>query len=396
MTNKSHIFITSISVSAALLGDAVLYVLMPSRPEIWSLTIFQVGILLSANRFIRFFTNPASSYLANRFGVKKPFVWFLFSSLATLYAYAFSKNFILLFLARLYWGACWSVLRLTGQLIASNSSSNKNIGFFMSMDHSIRQTGAIGGAVVGAILFSTLGLELMCLIFGLLTLVALAFWAPMFRNVSVDIPMKNDSMKDFFSKLKNLDVLFLGFSGLAIGIVVAGLMSASIGHYLRTKFGIELDFKLLTLSVTTVAGLLLGFRGLADVVLAPLGGFVSDKFGRIKVLFISALIASLGLLSLGFFDDLFMVCFAFLLVFGGGVMLSVQLLPVVSLAVERESHSEMFSIYNTFNDVGSALGPLIGLSLIPATYLPALYQLCSVFLVLLVGLIFLRFRNKIN
>ena len=130
--------------------------------------------------------------------------------------------------------------------------------------------------------------------------------------------------------------------------------------------------------------------------LAPLGGFVSDKFGRIKVLFISALIASLGLLSLGFFDDLFMVCFAFLLVFGGGVMLSVQLLPVVSLAVERESHSEMFSIYNTFNDVGSALGPLIGLSLIPATFLPALYQLCSVFLVLLVGLIFLRFRNKIN
>ena len=275
-----------------------------------------------------------------------PFVWFLFSSLATLYAYAFSKNFILLFLARLYWGACWSVLRLTGQLIASNSSSNKNIGFFMSMDHSIRQTGAIGGAVVGAILFSTVGLELMCLIFGLLTLGALGFWAPMFRNVSVDITMKNDYMKDFFSKLKNLDVLFLGFSGLAIGIVVAGLMSASIGHYLRTKFGIELHFKLLTLSVTTVAGLLLGFRGIADVVLAPLGGFVSDKFGRIKVLFISALIASLGLLSLGFFDDLFMVCFAFLLVFGGGVMLSVQLLPVVSLAVERESHSEMFSFQN--------------------------------------------------
>jgi len=372
-----------------------MYVLMPSQPGLWSLTIIQVGILLSANRFVRFISNPVSSFLVNRFGVKKPFIWFLFSSVTTLYVYAFSKNYILLIVSRLYWGVCWSILRLTGQLIASNSSSETNIGLYISMDHSIRQTGAIGGAIVGAFLFSYLGIKTTCLVFALLTFTTLVFWILIFKNTEIsNIPIKQNSTNNLLSKLKDLDVLLLGFSGLGIGIVVAGLMSASIGHYLRIKFGTELDLKIVSLTVTGVAGLLLGFRGLADVTLAPLGGYCSDKFGRTKVLFLSVFIASVGLISLGVFNDLLMICLSFLLVFGGGVMLSVQLLPIVSLVGKQDSRSEVFSIYNTFNDLGSALGPLVGLSLIPATFLPTLYQLSSIFLIALVGVVFLRFRNR--
>ena len=63
------ITITSLSVAAALLGDAMLYVVMPSRPELWHISIFQVGILLSVNRLVRLFTNPARSYIVARFGV---------------------------------------------------------------------------------------------------------------------------------------------------------------------------------------------------------------------------------------------------------------------------------------------------------------------------------------
>ena len=99
------ITITSLAVAAALLGDAMLYVVMPSRPELWYISIFQVGILLSANRLVRLFTNPASSYIVARFGVYQPFQWSLLASLSVLVAYALTSSFTLLLLARLTWGA---------------------------------------------------------------------------------------------------------------------------------------------------------------------------------------------------------------------------------------------------------------------------------------------------
>ena len=85
---------TSLTVAAALLGDAMLYVVMPSRPELWHLTIIQVGVLLSANRLVRLFTNPLSSVFIEKFGVYTPFRVSLLASLGVLVAYAFSKNFI--------------------------------------------------------------------------------------------------------------------------------------------------------------------------------------------------------------------------------------------------------------------------------------------------------------
>ena len=98
------ILVTSLAVAAALLGDAMLYVVMPARPELWQLTIVQVGVLLSANRLVRLFTNPLSSVFVERYGVNTPFRISLLASLGVLVAYSFSKNFLVLIFARLLWG----------------------------------------------------------------------------------------------------------------------------------------------------------------------------------------------------------------------------------------------------------------------------------------------------
>ena len=61
-----------------------------------------------------------------------------------------------------------------------------------------------------------------------------------------------------------------------------------------------------------------------------------------------------------------------------------QLLTLVGVVAQTSSRSQVFSVYNTFQDFGSALGPLIGLSLIPVNLLPSLYALSAVTLFLLV------------
>ena len=141
------VLVTSIAVAAALLGDAMLYVVMPSSPELWSLTIVQIGILLSANRFIRLITNPLSAVCIEKYGIYNPFKIALIASLVVLVIYATSSSFTLLLLARLLWGTCWSILRLVSQWVASDQSDDNNLGFNHSSNASIIRLGSIGGAL---------------------------------------------------------------------------------------------------------------------------------------------------------------------------------------------------------------------------------------------------------
>ena len=389
------ITITSLSVAAALLGDAMLYVVMPSRPELWHISIFQVGILLSVNRLVRLFTNPASSYIVARFGVYQPFQWSLLASLGVLAGYALSSSFTLLVLARLAWGACWSTLRLVSQWIASDQSNETNVGFNLASNASLIRIGSIGGAIFGGILSDYLGYKVTFGIFGILTILSWLVWrnASSYRTKSI-VEQTKEERHNFLRLLKNLDILLIGVSGLAVGIVISGLMSASLGHFVRSNFGTDFSLLIIPFTVTAYTGLMLGFRSFAEVFVGPFGGYISDRYGKLKVLVISVALSSVGLLLVGVTEDILFTTIMLLLIFGAGVLLTVQLLPLVSVVAEQNSRSGVFSVYNTFQDFGSALGPLIGLSLVSAKYLSLLYQSSSVLLVILVLLLVFQFKRR--
>ena len=50
-------------LAATLLGDSMLYAVMPSQPDAWALSVPAVGVLLSANRLVRLFTNSLAAYV---------------------------------------------------------------------------------------------------------------------------------------------------------------------------------------------------------------------------------------------------------------------------------------------------------------------------------------------
>ena len=376
---------TSLTVAAALLGDAMLYVVMPSRPELWHLTIIQVGVLLSANRLVRLFTNPLSSVFIEKFGVYTPFRVALLASLGVLVAYAFSKNFIVLLFARLLWGTCWSVLRLVSQWVASEQSTSENLGFNLSSNVSVIRIGSIGGAVFGGILSDYLGYEVAFTIFGVFTLIGFAAWIR--KSTYMDKEKTITSGRDlsgFTHVLRDSRVLVLSVASMFGGLVFSGLIGATLGHFLRHRYGLEFDIVSITFGVATITGFALGLKSFAEVLVGPFGGYFSDRYGRYKSLIISAALTSIGLFILGFSSTLLVTFTVLLLVFITGVMLMMQLLSLVGMAVNEESRSQVFSVFNTFQDFGSALGPLIGLSLISANLLPALYSISGILLFILI------------
>ena len=379
------VLVTSLAVAAALLGDAMLYVVMPSRPELWHLTIIQVGVLLSVNRLVRLFTNPLSSVFVEKFGIYTPFRVSLLSSLSVLVAYAFTNNFIVLVFARLLWGTCWSILRLVSQWVASEQSTTENLGLNLSSNASIIRLGSIGGAVFGGVLSDYLGFETAFSIFGVFTLIGFGAWIRKTTYSSKKQTIANGrKLSGFIHVLRDFRVLILSITSMFGGLVFSGLIGATIGHFLRYRYGLEFDLISITFGVATITGFTLGLKSLTEVLVGPFGGYFSDRYGRYKSLVISAALTSISLLFLGFSQTILVTFFVLPLVFISGVMAMMQLLSLLGMIVDEESRSQVFSVFNTFQDFGSALGPLIGLSLISANLLPALYSISGILLFILI------------
>ena len=57
-------------LSLALLGDVLIYVVLPVNAQLFGVTIFWVGVLLAANRLIRIFAYGAIAALAEQIGAR--------------------------------------------------------------------------------------------------------------------------------------------------------------------------------------------------------------------------------------------------------------------------------------------------------------------------------------
>ena len=58
----------SVAMAAAILGDSLMYAVLPVRWRDFGLEIAMVGVLLSVNRWARLLTNPIAGWAMGRFG----------------------------------------------------------------------------------------------------------------------------------------------------------------------------------------------------------------------------------------------------------------------------------------------------------------------------------------
>ena len=75
------------AVALSLLGDQMLYAVLPAVHEAVGVPVTAVGLLLSANRLIRLLTNSLAGYVIERFGRHWPFVLALLLGGITTVAY---------------------------------------------------------------------------------------------------------------------------------------------------------------------------------------------------------------------------------------------------------------------------------------------------------------------
>lgn len=386
--NRRRFALTSVIVALSLLGDALLYALLPSRPEAFGLRVWQIGVLLGANRFVRLLTNELAGRLVQRRGSNRPLYWAIIAGSLITASYALPIGFWGLLAARLAWGACWSLLRVEGYLAALAISTKRTRGRIFAVYQAVTRIGQGGGVLIGGFLTDTIGIAPTFLIFGLGTLsgVVLLTKAPRGprtmpavaskggeeRNTipavstPVAVPDPFDTVRSKFKSSLSVLFSFLARHPLplwvcALTLTMTEQMVANLtGRLVAERIGPILPP---SLGITSLTGLLLGFRSFGALVLSPLTGLAGDRFGRRSLLAILISLQACFIGGIAFFRTWPLLVICMLLQFASGI--AVYLL-IYTLAGDLAPHSDRalhMSRFSTFLDLGTSLGPIVGFAI---------------------------------
>ena len=341
---------TATATALSLLGDQALYALLPLYFQEIGLLPIQVGILLSANRWVRLLTNHLAERLVDRFPVKLMLVLSIALGALLSLAYAYISSFLVLFIARCLWGLCFSFIRHISVMGVASSTEPQNLGQMMGFYNGISRIGNVLGIVLGGILFDLIGFSTTLALFFLFSLFAVPF--AMRSGLQTSSSSINYQQQKNKSSTRYSALLCCGF---CIGSVGPGLIMSTLGFILLSRYGTEVDLMGFVVGIATLNGLLLGCRRVLETLGAPIYGALIDRTGIRIVAPLCFLVGLIVMLLLNLSENLAGLALGMIVFFACGTALS----TVLSAEASRLG-AKFFVRYATAFDLGMAFGPIIG------------------------------------
>ena len=110
------------AISLALLGDQMLYVVLPGQPEVAGIGVGALGLVLSANRFVRLGVNALGGRLSDQLGRRPMFLLGMALALVSTLGYLVTFTLAPLLAARVVWGGlAFALISVGGVSIADGS-----------------------------------------------------------------------------------------------------------------------------------------------------------------------------------------------------------------------------------------------------------------------------------
>jgi len=343
---RQVLFVAS-ATAFSLLGDQFLYAVLPSYYDELGLLPIHVGILLSVNRWVRLLTNPLAERMYRRWptGLVVATAFGLGSLLAVVYGAV--SAFVVLLLARILWGLCWSFIRQAGIMTVVEGAVSGHVGRNMGFYNGISRLGSLVGMVGGGLAHDLVGWSAALFCFAAVSLPAAPLGYLSRRGTGRVSPPAASSA----SGRAHAGLVTTGF---ILGLVGSGMIIATLGYLLEARAGASIRLGDLTIGVATLTGLVLGVRWGSDLVAAPLFGAASDRLGRRRSAYISFAAGGLALLAAAPTSSVLA------LVAGVAVFLVATTALQVLLAAEAGTRgSGAVVVYVTATDMGAAAGPLV-------------------------------------
>jgi MFS family permease len=406
-----------LGTALSLMGDTALYAVLPTHTAAAGVTLASVGVLLSANRWIRLATNGAAGWAYDRWPRRRLFVPALFIGALSTALYAFTEGFWPLLLGRLLWGLAWSGIWVGGNHMVLEVSGPADRGRWTGLYQFSFYLGGVLGFPAGGLLTDWLGYHAALAAAAGMTLAgALAAWVWLPETRPMPLASHSRAMEAGFNrrletaaararsrpaqagaKVEAVGQLDAGeaqgdkwgwrrgpreASGLggqlaaitalygANRFVGAGILTGTLALLVQQSWGAAADGQ------AGWSGLLLGLSTLVSMGAAPLAGQWSDGRSRWRVaagLLLPGIVGA-GLLAAGR-PELILVAVPLIAVAGG----SSQGLATALLGdtTPPEKRGRALGWVHTFGDLTSAAAPVLAYAALPVIGLGGLYAACA-------------------
>jgi len=369
----------------SILGDSLLYNVLPLEATRLGISLPLVGILLSANRLVRLFSNTPVSALYERLGPRRPFVAATVMALAATALYGVGWGFLVFLLARVLWGVAWSSLRQGGyQAVWAGDAGSR--GRLMGMLWGTIRLGSATSVILGGYLRDVYGYRIGVGAIALLTALAIPV------ALSIRWPqqaVQGHSRQQSFTHGWRVALRHPGRRWVVVAAVVESAVEAIVisttSLFLAHRLGGAASFAALGIGVGTVTGLLLAVRWLSDLVFGPLFGALSDRLSQPRTALLLATLLAAGLVGATLFTGFLPVlCLSLAFISGAGLAVTLSA-AATTLATGSERPHLFVGVYATAVDAGLAVGPLVAYSVGTITGLAPLYLGGSAALVMAVA-----------
>ncbi len=324
-------------MSLALLGDALIYIVLPVNADLFGVSLAWVGVLLAANRIVRTFSYGMIALVGERIGIRNLCILASITAVISTAMYGLFHGWAPLLAARILWGLSYGAMLLVA--LGYAASDPARTGTRVGVSRAIEQVGPLIALTAGAWLAGILGPRDVFFYLALISCPAALFAIMLPRRVA-RARVAATGRPSALPRPDRLDILIFW-----MGFGVDGVFTMTVTIMLAQHIALEMAM--------VSGGLIFAGRRVVEMVAAPLSGAIADRFGVHKPLIAASFLLTAGLACVGV-GWLYAGAVAIMLARGA---LGTLIPAAVALFAPR-SVLQALARNQTWRDIGAALGPL--------------------------------------
>lgn len=354
-------------VGLAIMGDSLLYAVLPLEAPRWGWAPTTIGLVLSVNRVVRLATNTLVGMIFARVGPYWPFTMATLLAALTTGLYGLPTSPETFVGARAAWGLAWSGLRQGGYQTVWAVPARLR-GRMMGIFWGLVRLGSAVSAIIGGLIRDRLGYTaaVIAVTGAAWIAVPLAWrfpWPPASQSPTEERP----SFRGLFRVWGEPGMRWAMLAGMTQAILESVLVATTAVFVAQALPEAFLPH------VGLVTGLFVATRWLSDVLLGPALGTLADRIGpaRLALSLAAATLAVLvGLVRRG--NGWALVGFGLVLMINAGLIVALATLANTEALRTPAPHLGV-AAYTTGIDFGLAVGPMLGYTLGVQTSLTGMY-----------------------
>ena len=324
-------------MSLALIGDALLYAVLPVYAADFGLTLPWVGVMLSANRFVRVFAYGAIARRTHAGGVRRICIGASCTATLSTALYGFGEGPAVILTARILWGLTYAALLLATLTYALEY--RERAGTRVGVGKAIERLGPILALFGGAWLVGEVGPNDAFAILAVPTALAI--------GIALTLPNSNPSRAvrtkpASLARPTPIDVLFF-----LQGYGVDGVFAVSITLIFAREASLA--------DAVMSGSALLAVRHFGEAIAAPLFGWIADRVGARRVFLAAAVLTTLGFVAVA---GGFTVAGALIMLLFRGALASLGPAVIAQSLDPDEDAIGPLARMQAWRDLGAACGPL--------------------------------------